>query len=139
MDVDKQRKLAAFVAREVIMLASHLVEDLLQASMYDGKIYGRIELDNIENLYITDEATAQEYGYESLEAMQETGDDRREIYEWWFVSSWFYGQLRKKGEPVMDSDYGYLWGRTCTGQAISLDAIIEEIYDELHLQKPGRE
>ena len=62
MNVEKQRKLAAFVEREVIMLASQLVEDLLQTSMYDGKIYGGIELDTIENLYITDEATAQEYG-----------------------------------------------------------------------------
>lgn len=131
MTGDQQRKLDNFVNREVIMLASQLVEDLLQVSMYGENPCGGIELDNIENLYITDEATARDYGFASLEAMQETGDDRQEIYEWWFVSHWLYERLRKAGEPVIDSDYGYLWGRTCTGQAISLDAVIQRIYTDL--------
>lgn len=129
MNNDKQRQLGAFVHREVIMLASQLVEDLLNASMYGDKIFGAVELDNIENLYITDEATAKDYGYASLEAMQEVGEDRQEIYEWWFVSRWLYERLREADEPVIDSEYGYLWGRTCTGQAIFLDAAIEQIYD----------
>ena len=113
------------------MLASQLVEDLLQAATSEGKVFGGIELDNIENLYITDEATAKDYGFDSLEAMQEAGEDLQEIYEWWFVSRWLYENLRKAGEPVIDSNYGYLWGRTCTGQAIFLDAVIENIFDRL--------
>ena len=113
------------------MLASHLVEGLLKLSMYSDKPLGGIELDNIENLYVTAEETAQDYGFASLEAMQESGEDRQEIYEWWFVSRWLFEQLQAEGEPVIDSDYGYLWGRTCTGQAISLDSVIERIYDEL--------
>ena len=129
MSNDKQRQLDDFVNREVVTLASHLVEDLLEASMYGEKIFGGIELDTIENLYITDEETAKDYGFASLEAMQDSGDDRQEIYEWWFVSRWLYERLRKTGSPVIDSDYGYLWGRTCTGQAISLDTTIERIYD----------
>ena len=129
MSDDKQRQLNAFVHREVIMLASQLVEDLLEASLYGEKIFGGVELDNIENLYITDEETAKDYGFASLEAMQDSGEDRQEIYEWWFVSRWLYERLRQAGEPVLDSDYGYLWGRTCTGQAIFLDAVIQQIYD----------
>lgn len=132
MNSDKQRRLDVFVQREVIMPASQLVEDLLEASMYGEKVFGEVELDNIENLYITDEATAKDYGFDSLEAMQETGDDRQEIYEWWFVSKWLYERLREAGEPVINSDYGYLWGRTCTGQAIFLDSVIESIYDRLN-------
>jgi hypothetical protein len=116
------------------MRASQLVEDLLQAASRDGKVLGGIELDNIENLYITDEATAQDYGYASLEAMQDAGEDLQDIYEWWFVSGWLYEKLRAAGEPVLDSDYGYLWGRTCTGQAIFLDGVIEDIYDSLHAE-----
>lgn len=127
----KQRKLQAFVDREVIMLASQLVVDLIKSSMYDNKIFGGIELDNIENLYITDDATAKEYGYDSLEAMQESGEDQQEIFEWWFVTEWFYQQLRKRNQPVLKSDYGYLWGRTCTGQVIYMDGVIEKIYDDL--------
>jgi hypothetical protein len=118
----------------VIKWASQLVEDLLQAASTEGKVFGGIELDNIENLYITDEATAIDYGFASLEEMQDAGEDLQEIYEWWFVSHWFYEKLREAGEPVIDSDYGYLWGRTCTGQAISIDSVIETIYDSLHAE-----
>lgn len=113
------------------MLASLLVEDLLKASMYSRNVFGGIELDAIEHLYITDEATARDYGYASLAAMQEAGEDRQEIYEWWFVSQWLYDRLRAENEPVIDSAYGYLWGRTCTGQAIFLDPVIEKIYDDV--------
>ena len=49
MNLDQQRKLDTFVNREIIMLASHLVEDLLKISMYGEKSYGGVELDNIEN------------------------------------------------------------------------------------------
>jgi hypothetical protein len=129
MDIDKQQRLDTFVQREVIMLASQLVEDLLEAAMYGEKVFGSVELDSIENLYITDEAIAKDYGYDSLEAIQESGEDRQEIYEWWFVSGWLYKHLKEAGEPVIDSDYGYIWGRTCTGQAIAIDTVIEDIFD----------
>lgn len=131
MNSDQKIQLDAFVHREVIKLASQLIEDLLEISMYGDKVLGGIELDNIENLYITDEATAKDFGFDSLEAMQESGEDQQEIYEWWFVTQWLYERLKKAGEPVMDSDYGYLWGRTCTGQAISLDRVIQDIYAEM--------
>lgn len=130
MTNDKQKQLEAFVDREVVMSASQLVEDLLKASFDGGQAFGGIELDNIGNLYITDESTAKDYGFASLEAMQETGDDQQEIYEWWFVNRWLYERLLAAGEPVIDSDYGYLWGRTCTGQVIWLDGVIQDIYAE---------
>jgi hypothetical protein len=129
MNLDQQA-LDTFVNREVLLSASQLVEDLLEISMYGDKVLGGIELDNIENLYITDETTAIDLGFDSLEAMQETGDDRQEIYEWWFVTEWLYKRLRKAGEPVINSAYGYLWGRTCTGQVIWLDGVIQSIYAE---------
>jgi len=40
-------------------------------------------------------------------------------------------KLEEKGEVIMRNDYGEWWGRSCTGQAIFLDGIIEKIYDEL--------
>jgi len=131
MNNDQYIQIDAFVHREVLMRASQLIEDLLKASMNGDKVFGGVELDNIENLYITDETTAKDYGYASLEAMQEAGEDRQEIFEWWFVSQWLYEQLREADEPVIDSEYGYLWGRTCSGQAISLDGVIERIYAKM--------
>ncbi len=120
-----------FVEREIILCATQLVEDLLEAAMYGEKVFGGIELDEIENLYTTEEEMAKQHGYDSLEAMQEDGADRQEIYEWWFVTSWLYERLREYGEPVINSDYGYIWGRGCTGQAIFLDSVIKKIYDGL--------
>lgn len=131
MNAEKQRKLDIFVNHEVIMLASQLVEDLLKISLYGENACGGVELDNIENLYITDEATAKAYGYDSLEAMQDAGEDQQEIFEWWFVTGWLYEHLQAAGEPVINCDYGFIWGRTCTGQAISLDGVIRKIYDGL--------
>ena len=64
-----------------------------------------------------------------MEEMEGIDRNFKEIYEWWFVTSWLYEKLKKHNEPVLDCDYGYLWGRTCTGQAISLDGVIEQIYD----------
>lgn len=57
----------------------------------------------------------------------------REVYEHWIVSDWLADKLAARGEKV-DKDFAGLtvWARTCTGQAIYLDSIIEDIWRELH-------
>ena len=51
----------------------------------------------------------------------------QEIYEYWIVTPWL---LMDKGEPVLKRSGGWIWGRTCTGQAILLDSVISSIcYD----------
>ena len=57
--------------------------------------------------------------------------DPQEIFEWWMVSVWLAEKLRSKGEPVLENKYGVWWGRCVSGQAISLDYVIQEIYDEV--------
>lgn len=56
-----------------------------------------------------------------------------EVYEHWAVSDWLADKLEAKGEKI-DRDFVGLtvWARTTTGQAISMDAVIEEIARELH-------
>ena len=51
-----------------------------------------------------------------------------EIYEHWVVSQWLGKRLEAEGERV-DFDFGGLvvWGRTCSGQAIALDRVIQRI------------
>lgn len=53
-----------------------------------------------------------------------------EIYEHWIVSDWLADKLIAAGEKV-DKDFAGLcvWGRSCTGQAISLDGVICGIYN----------
>lgn len=56
----------------------------------------------------------------------------REVYEHWIVSDWFADKLAAKGEKV-DKDFAGMtvWARTTTGQAISLDGVIQAIWADL--------
>jgi hypothetical protein len=56
-----------------------------------------------------------------------------EVYEHWAVSTWLAEKLQAAGERV-GTDFAGLnvWARTTTGQAISMDAVIELITREMH-------
>ena len=68
-----------------------------------------------------------------IEELENLETEPQEIYEWWAVSGFLYEKLKEKGEPVLDAGSCYIWARTCTGQAISLDGVISEICNELNL------
>jgi hypothetical protein len=56
-----------------------------------------------------------------------------EAYEHWAITSWFKARLAERGEitgELLDFD---VWGRTCTGQAISLDYVIASIAAEMQI------
>lgn len=53
--------------------------------------------------------------------------DPKEILEWWAISSEFANKLREHGECILDNDYGIWWGRTCSGQSVTLDSVIQSI------------
>ena len=91
-----------FVQREVLACISDMADYLFG---YDGDKYADWE------------------EWENLTELQE-------IYEYWIVTPWLGEKLRDKGEPVLERWGGWIWGRTCTGQAILLDGVISEIcYD----------
>ena len=121
-EVDKQEKLSLFVSREVYHNESMLVEDLLK----DGKF----NYEDIENFTKTDEELTDE-GFENIQEARDNGEDAQEIFEWWRCSDWLIERLAAKKEPILRTDYGDYWGRTCTGQAIFLDSVIEQIWDDL--------
>ncbi len=50
-----------------------------------------------------------------------------EVYEWWRVSSWLCEQLHDIGEVTIDNNYGYWWGRTCTGQGYLMDGTLQRV------------
>lgn len=54
-----------------------------------------------------------------------------EAYEHWIVTEWLAEKLREKGEMAGDIAGLTIWGRTTTGQAISMDWVICEIFKEL--------
>jgi hypothetical protein len=78
--------------------------------------------DDVENLYAP---------CGNCEECKNNGDEcedtqPQEVYEWWAVSPWLFEELKKRGEPVIDT-FPHIWGRTCTGQAIALDSVISDI------------
>lgn len=71
-----------------------------------------------------------EDGY--LEALQEYIRDNAEdaeVFEWYSVDSWLVNQLEQRGEVVIDG-FNAFWGRTCTGQSVVLDCVIQDIAEE---------
>jgi hypothetical protein len=55
----------------------------------------------------------------------------REVYEHWAVTDWFARKLKEKGETVVELGNLQIWGRTTTGQMISMDWVTQQIHKEL--------
>jgi len=58
---------------------------------------------------------------------------RQEIFEHWIVTSWLGKKLQEQGETVVEDVLGisFIWCRATTGQAIYMDYVIQEIYNDL--------
>lgn len=72
---------------------------------------------------------------EATEDVEEGADEDEyiEAYEHWIVSNWLADRLEARGEMVSKDVYGLtVWGRAATGQAIFLDGVMADIYDDLH-------
>ena len=106
IDIQKQEALREFVDEEIYTCQSSLVEEALKNDFFS--------LDDVENLYSIDYPGGIQ-----------------DIFEWWVVSEWLVIKLCKLGEPVLRNNFGTWWGRTCRGQAIFLDGVIEKIYNEV--------
>jgi len=55
-----------------------------------------------------------------------------EALEFWIVADWFGDKLKKRGEIVNEDFLGFcIWGRTTSGQAISLDWVVQDILKDI--------
>jgi len=54
-----------------------------------------------------------------------------EVYEHWVVSDWFAARLKEKGQVIGDLGNLTIWGRTTTGQMISMDWVVQQIHKEM--------
>lgn len=63
----------------------------------------------------------------------ELDPEEREVYEHWAVTDWLGKKLEARGEKV-DFDFAGLtiWGRTTTGQSISMDSVMSDICEALN-------
>jgi len=75
--------------------------------------------------------TSQYDCYEDLcevEDLDLQSEDPTEALEHWIVSDWLANKLSNYGELVTMDFLGFcIWGRTCSGQAICLDDVIQQI------------
>jgi hypothetical protein len=135
---EREDAIENFVAREIYACQSSLVEEALNQKMFS--------VDEIDNLYrpfngmLLAPAVCASCQSEFHCLDSETGECQdcfeanqtpQEIFEWWIVSPWLGKKLLVMGEPIIDNDYGFWWGRCTTGQAIALDYVIQSIYDDL--------
>ena len=98
------------------------------------------ELEDVCNARMLDEPCTEEALLESLESDGDWEDFANEyqidpfineVYEHWLVDSWLAWQLESRGETVVDFGAGCrVWCRCTTGQAISMDYVIEKIAEE---------
>ncbi|MBA3723501.1 MAG: hypothetical protein H0W89_01245 [Candidatus Levybacteria bacterium] len=135
---EREDALGKFVEREIYVCQSALVEEALKKQIFS--------IDDLENKYrpfdgrlITPNVCVRCQG-EFICLDSETGEcescfedhqEPQDIYEWWLVSPWFSKRLLMEGEPILDNDYGIWWGRCTTGQATSMDYVIQKIYDDI--------
>jgi hypothetical protein len=148
------RSIETMIAQEIITNASAMIHDLTSRDP-DGSIMGG---DITDALYecsypVPDyESAAREQGFHLNDdgEVQSSGEDEavytdwydacdqwgiepheREVFEHWIVSQWLAHKLEAKGEAVTHDLFGWcIWGRTTTGQAIVMDSVIQEIYEE---------
>lgn len=135
------------VEREVYYCMSGLVDMLLEKGIFDrseleqkGTLPTEDELkeewedeweewvaneDNLQDDYDSFADYLENYHYRTIR-------EEKEIFEWWLVSGWLARQLKEEGEPILDNGYGVWWGRTTTGQAISMDEVMRKLAEELN-------
>ena len=111
-----------FIDKHIIYNQSYLVSKLMSKEV--------ISIEDYINFYKSDETIKSEYDVKTEEEIQEVrdnGEDNKEVFEHWLCSDWFINRLKNQDEPILETDLGTWWGRTCTGQAIYLDNNVQEL------------
>lgn len=154
-----QRKCSDFVQREVICCLSGIVATVAQAYGHTrgtGQLDSLNELaDEANELFASlddyEEAaiqagwsfsqTARVWSHPERNNTHATEENlchdegiepyQREVFEHWAVSNYLAEKLTAHGEKVGDFDSFKVWARTTTGQAISIDGVIETIVREM--------
>lgn len=136
---DKQRAAMDERIRQSVFCQSGLVNSLLQSEA--GAEWG-YSVDSVRGLWrpvcpecggpvtVDDDAAAcDDCGWNgSRDGCEE---EAQEVYEWWLLTedgAFLAEALEDAGEVILEADGGFYWGRTCTGQSISLDPTFWEVW-----------
>lgn len=89
--------------------------------------------EDAENLYYTNDELL-DMGYDPNELESVKYEEMKEVFEFWLVTDWLASKLREYNEVIIEVDDLVIWGRTCTGQAIYMDDLIQEIAEDYRLR-----
>lgn len=148
-----QRITSRLVEREVIQCLSSLVSHFAQNPeslegsdySYDDDILPLLECREDASGWTIEECRdfLREHGGDEPEgddvddwrekAQESANDNPREVFEHWSVSSFLADKLREQGESVGELFDMHIWGRTTTGQAISMDSVIFQIAGNMEI------
>lgn len=108
--------------------------------MTRGELLEEVFGDSDEQSDDTDDDLRERIADDNLEGWRDqvrewSQDNPNEPLEWWVVDSWLAGKLLEMGEVIIDNDYGYWWGRTCSGQAIALDGTFYRLFESMGWNK----
>ena len=135
--------------KEIYARQNSLVEELLKlnshglALLEKGYILSEFSYDEIINFYEPFQKDVENTVCTSCAVIgdvNESGQCRecftdhqmpQEIYQWFLVSGWIADKLVDQGEPVLKTQEGSYWGRTCCGQETYLDSCIQKIAKEI--------
>ena len=151
--VENQKILSTLVEREVVQRASVMVSALDKIEGLDPETeqaiidLGSRYVDNTEAIEelederdfreLFDFTTTDEDEYEQLgckiKELEDEQDNPSEVLEHWIVSESLGLKLGQRGEIVRKFFDFTIWGRTTSGQSISIDSVIVEIALEMEI------
>ncbi len=127
---DLLRKAQSFVDKNILSLQDQLVNTCFVKGVFD--------IEEIVNLFAYyDQDDERLLGKDLKDAMNKDNfydncrEETREIFNWYLITDWLSQKFIEKGEPVLKNEYGIWWGRTCTGQALVHDSVIQDIVQDL--------
>jgi hypothetical protein len=139
LDPELDRRAERLIRNEVLACQTGLVEHLLSRSE-DPEAH--LSLDDAANLTrpvcpccsedaLIDEESSPDYRCTSCGSYFDYPEDEpQDVLEWWLVSSYLATELEERGEPIATDGHSCWWGRTCSGQSILLDGIMQRIIGE---------
>lgn len=105
MENNKQQIIENIIKNDIYVCQSSLVDKLLADEIL-------ISYEDISNQYTEDE-------------------EFKEVYEWYSISEYLKERLLEVWAVVIDSNYGIRWGRTETGQSLTMDNDLSLVADEI--------
>jgi len=133
-----QRQCDAFIDRELVYRASTLFYELGRLPNFTlvdcdwSDEFINLTFPALENCGCDMDEEEKAKALEDEEPLESCGDCQREIFEQWIVTRYFGECLKERGEVVEEFMGLLVWGRTTTGQSVSLDGVVRDIVEWYH-------